>query len=305
MTPEMVKWDGLGRSPHTRPNQRENVMSEASTEMTGRQLGRMIHWRTMSATRFALLLTLSLNLSCASAKPAPTPVGTDPGLSAAAMRERATATAKERALITTRDSLFNANAALATRISALDLRLLDKEAQVEDLQARLEETRAAVVQAKTRSQTADGKAGAASAMAEAEVALQSLRSIAPPQYPDLVSATRILRQSTVAFDKKNYGGALFLAGQARSVASAARSRLSTTNRVRSVRTGETPFAVPVRLRVALAGPVRDGPGPRFPVVFSVEAGAAITGLSYAEDWVRVTDDRRRTGWINRRSVARR
>jgi len=259
----------------------------------------------MSATRSALLLTLSLNLSCASAKPAPAPMMTDPAVSAAAIRERATATAKERALITTRDSLFNANAALATRIAALDLRLLDKEAQVEDLQARLEETRAAVVQAKARSQTADGKAGAASAMAEAEVALQSLRSIAPPQYPDLVSATRILRQSTLAFDRKNYGGALFLAGQARSVASAARSRLSTTNRVRSVRTGETPFAVPVRLRVTLAGPVRDGPGPRFPVVFSVEVGAALTGLSYAEDWVRVTDDRRRTGWINRRSVARR
>jgi hypothetical protein len=257
----------------------------------------------MSASRFALLLTLALNLSCASAKPAPPQ---DPAANTAAAAARAAAvTARERAVITTRDSLVNANAALTTRIAALDLKLLDKEAQVEDLQARLDETRAAVVQARGQLQTANGKAGAASAMAEAEVALQSLRSVAPPQYPDLVQATRILRQSTLAFDKKNYGGAIFLAGQARSVASAARSRLNNTNRVRTVRTGETPFAVPLRLRVTLAGPVREGPGPRFPVVFPVEPGAALTGLAYAEDWVRVTDGRQHTGWINRRSVARR
>jgi hypothetical protein len=41
------------------------------------------------------------------------------------------------------------------------------------------------------------------------------------------------------------------------------------------------------------------------VVFPVTAGVALTGLSYLDDWIRVIDDRRRTGWINRAMVGRR
>jgi hypothetical protein len=142
-------------------------------------------------------------------------------------------------------------------------------------------------------------------MAEAEVALRSLRSIAPPQYPDAQQAVRLLRQSSEAFDKKNYGGAIFLAGQAKSLALAATSRLGAANRLRSARTGESPFAVPIRLKVTVGGNVRTGPGAKFPVVFPVETGVPLTGLSYVDDWIRVIDDRRRTGWINRGMLAKR
>ncbi|MDP9202723.1 MAG: SH3 domain-containing protein, partial [Gemmatimonadota bacterium] len=170
---------------------------------------------------------------------------------------------------------------------------------------RLEEMRTAVVQARAQVQTANGRAEAASGMAEAEVALQSLKSIAPPQHPDAQQATRLLRQSADAFDKENYGGALYLAGQAKGLALAARSRLAAANRLPAVRTGETPFAVPIRLKVTLPGNVRDGPGTDFPIAFAVEGGATLTGLSHDDEWIKVTDDRRRIGWINRSLVARR
>jgi hypothetical protein len=152
---------------------------------------------------------------------------------------------------------------------------------------------------------ANGRAGAASGMAEAEVALRSLRAVAPANYPDVQQATRLLRQSADAFDRKNYGGAIFLAGQAKTVALTATSRLGAGNRLRSARTGEAPFAVPLHLKVVTAGNVRERPGSSAPVMFAVTAGVSLTGLSYLDDWIRVIDDRRRTGWINRAMVARR
>src|SRR6266850_4979867 len=73
---------------------------------------------------------------------------------------------------------------LEQRVSRLELRLLEKEAQVEELQARLDEARHEVVRAMAKLQSLATRAEAASGMAEAEIALQALRSTngsnAPP-----------------------------------------------------------------------------------------------------------------------------
>jgi len=260
----------------------------------------------MPACRCILVLTLCLTSACsfrAPPPPEPVPVATlreqerAAGLSAAV--------ARERAAVAARDSANATIAVLGRRISLLELRLLEKDAQVEDLQSRLDETRTAVVKARSLVQMANGRAGAASGMAEAEVALRSLKAVAPPQYPDVQQATRLLRQSADAFDNKNYGGAIFLAGQAKAVALTATSRLGAGNRLRTARPGEATFAVPLRLKVIVAGSVRDRPGGKSPVLFPVEVGVPLTGLSYVDEWIRVTDDRRRTGWINRSMVGRR
>ena len=261
----------------------------------------------MSSSRSVLLLMLWLIPACAMFRASPPP---DPALRVSAVEQEraadwAAATARERAAVAGRDSANATIAVLIKRVSVLELRLLEKDAQVEDLQSRLDETRTAVVKARSQVQMANGRAGAASGMAEAEVALRSLRAIAPPQYPDVQQATRLLRQSSGAFDQKNYGGAIFLAGQAKTVALTATSRLGAGNRLRSARTGESPFAIPIRLKVITAGNVRDRPGSKAAVVFPVDVGAQLTGLSYLDDWIRVTDDRRRTGWINRAVVGRR
>ena len=261
----------------------------------------------MSAYRSALLITISLNSACAMFRQSPPPDHAT--MVSAVEQERAAdwaaAVAREHAAIAARDSANATITTLIKRVSILELRLLEKDAQVEDLQSRLDETRAAVVKARSQVQTANGRAGAASGMAEAEVALRSLRSIAPPNYPDAQQATRLLRQSGEAFDNKNYSGAIFLAGQSKTLALAATNRLGAGNRLRTARPGEAPFVVPIRLKVTVAGYVRSNPGAKSPPVFAVELGAPLTGVSYVDDWIRVTDDRRRTGWINRAMVARR
>lgn len=188
------------------------------------------------------------------------------------------------------------------RIARLELRVIEKETQVEDLQTRLEETRAEVVRAMAKLRSAASRAEAASGMAEADVALQSLRSSAAAQSPDVAQVARLVRQSAGEFDRENYGGALYLANQAKAVAASIRGGVADAGR--GARAGETAFVLPIRLKVASRGNVREGPGTGFGVVFAVEPGVALNGLSYTEDWVRVADDGGRSGWIFRNLVTR-
>jgi uncharacterized coiled-coil protein SlyX len=188
------------------------------------------------------------------------------------------------------------------RISRLELQLLARDAQIEDLQTRLEDTRAEVVRAMAKLQTVASRAQAASAMAEAEVALQTMKTSTSEDPPEAAQVTRLVRQSATEFNKANYGGALYLANQAKTVSSSYRGRLGVSRE--GTRPGETLFAVPIKLKTTARGNVREGPGTNFAVSFQAEPGSQITGFSYADEWVRVSDDTGRSGWIHQSLVAR-
>lgn len=190
------------------------------------------------------------------------------------------------------------------RIAELELRLLEREAQIERLEANLEETRREVVRSLARLQTSATRAEAASALAEADIALQTLRN-RDAQAPELAPARRLLDMSTAEFGKENYGGALYLANQVKSLVTSGRGRVAASGDDAPPRPGETAFAVPVPLGVSSRANVREGPGTNFRVLFTVERGAALTGLSHLEDWVRVTDETGRVGWVFYNLVTRR
>ena len=196
------------------------------------------------------------------------------------------------------------DADLERRVARLELRAIEKETQVDELQTRLEDTRDEVVRTMAKLQTLASRAEAASAMAEADVALQSLKAnSAGQQVPEMGQVSKLVQQSNEEFNKQNFGGALYLANQAKSIAGTGRARAAAGNRG-AQRPGETPFAVPIRLKVASRGNVREGPGTNFAVVFAVEAGNALTAYSYTEDWVRVSDEQGRNGWIFRSLIGR-
>ena len=195
--------------------------------------------------------------------------------------------------------------ALEQRAGRLELRLLERDAQLEDVQARLDEARQEVVRALAKLQTVASRAEAASAIAEAEIAAQSLRAAAGTQpASDLAQAATLLHQGSAEFAKQNYGGALYLANQAKRVAGLGTSRPGDGGRV-PPRPGEVPFAVPVRLQATTRGNVRDGPGGGYKVLFTVEPGTALTGYSYLDQWVRVADEGGRAGWIFLSLIGRR
>ncbi len=194
---------------------------------------------------------------------------------------------------------------LEKRIARLELSLMDKEAQVDVLQSRLEETRQEVVRAMAKLQTLASRAEAASGIAEAEVALQPLKNgPGQPAAPEATQAAGLLRESSIEFDRENYGGALYLANQAKSLAGTARGRLSAGERGPNS-PGETAFALPIRLQAAGRGNVRAGPGTNTRIEFSVEDGEALIGYSYVDEWIRIGHEDGRGGWIFRTLVTRR
>jgi uncharacterized coiled-coil protein SlyX len=196
-----------------------------------------------------------------------------------------------------------ARAELERRIGRLELSLIEKEAQVEDLQSQLEETRQEVVRAMAKLQTLASRAEAASGMAEAEVALQSLKTGGQGSAPEAAEAAALLKEASGEFDQENYGGALYLANQAKSLAATGRGRQAADERGVN-RPGETAFALPIPLRAAATGNVRSGPGTGSPLAFSVEPGDVLIGYSYVDEWIRITDGTGRSGWIFRRLVTR-
>jgi TolA-binding protein len=228
---------------------------------------------------FVFLASIGIATACAPTKPAPPPP-----------------------LKVVHDTVTARDPELDKRVSRLELQLLARDAQIEDLQTRLEDTRAEVVRAMAKLQSMASRAQAASAMAEAEVALQTMKSGVSADPPEAAQVTGLVRQSAAAFDKANYGGALYLANQAKTVASSYRGRLGVNKE--GARPGETLFAVPIKLKTTSRGNVREGPGTNFAVSFTADPGSSLIGYSYADEWVRISDDGGRTGWIHQTLVAR-
>ncbi len=231
-------------------------------------------------------------VACASAHSVNVPAGA-PATVAAPAKQAPALVARD----TTRDLT------LERRVNRLEMRLLERDAEIDDLEGRLDEARSEVVRALARLQTIANRAEAASGIAEAEIALQTLKSgLGPSRAAEAAPIAALVKESSIEFDKQNYAGALYLVGQAKVLAAASRGRLGAGERT-PARAGETPFALAIRLKTTSRGNVRGGPGTAFPIAFAVDQGRSLTGVSYVDDWIRVSDDAGRSGWIIRSLVA--
>jgi uncharacterized coiled-coil protein SlyX len=197
--------------------------------------------------------------------------------------------------------------ALEQRAARLELKVLEQGAQVAELQSRLDDARREVVRAMAKLQSLATRAEAASGMAEAEIALQALRtangnnSVSSPEYGQ---GTALLQLATTEFDQQNYAGALYLATEAKNAAAAGQGRVSGDDRT-ATRKGEVPFALPLKLQTSGRANVREGPGANFKVLYTLETGVPIVGYSFVDQWVRIKDNGDRTGWIHQTLIDRR
>ncbi len=242
--------------------------------------------RRSAVTLFAVWLALATCSKGTPPDPGPAPVVSSP---ARVVTET----------VTVRDS------DLEQRVSRQDLLLLDKDAQIEELQTQLDEARREVLRSMAKVQTLATRAEAASAMAEAEIAVQSLRRSAGGQAaPEVAKAAKLVQDATNEFNRQNYGGALWLANQAKTQAGLGRKRFTGADPV-ALRPGEQLFAVPLRLETVGRSKLREGPGTGYRVLTTFDGGWPLTGFSYVDQWMRVADDSGHAGWVFYNLVRRR
>ena len=186
--------------------------------------------------------------------------------------------------------------ALEREASRLRMSLLERSAQLAETERRLGEATTEVVRQMARLRSMATRAEAASAIAEAEVTLQQLRGRAGQQLPpEARQAEEALRAGSRAFDTENYGGAVYLATQAKRAATAGRGRLAESGA--AARAGERALAVPVPLTTTARANLRASPAGAGELVATVPAGTSLTAYAYAQDWIRVTMVDGRGAWV--------
>lgn len=184
-----------------------------------------------------------------------------------------------------------------TRAARLQLQLLESEALIAELRRALDGQRQEVVRNMAKLQSQANRAEAASGMAEAELALRALAGTPEGTASDEHGrGTQLLRQATTEFAMENYGGALYLATEARSAAAGGLERLRGLGPGLR-QDGEAPFAIPVPLRTVSRSNVRTGPGLDHGIRMTLDAETSVTGLSYTSKWVRIALEDGNEGWI--------
>jgi hypothetical protein len=187
---------------------------------------------------------------------------------------------------------------LEEKIARLQLQLFEREAQLRDVHERHEQAILEVVRAKAKLRSLESKAEAASTLAEAEVAIKTLKNqiASKDKDVDIQRAEELLRLGAEEFKKENYGGALYLTSQAKMLIKEGQERSITRDKLPLV-PGEAAFAILVPLRSVNSAKLREGPGTSMKVVASLEEGTSLTGHSYKGPWVRVRAQDGRVGWV--------
>ena len=190
-----------------------------------------------------------------------------------------------------------ADAQLESQVARLQIQLLERDVQLQGMQGQLAAARQEVVRNMAKLQSQASRAEAASGMAEAEIALEALgRNESGRELEEFSQAESLIAESTTEFDGENYGGALYLATQARTFARSGQSRLRSSVGA-TLQAGESLFARAVPLRTVNRSNVRGGPGLNFDVLFTLDGSSLLVGQSYTSQWVRVVDDEGREGWV--------
>lgn len=104
---------------------------------------------------------------------------------------------------------------LEEKLARLQLALLERDAQIQNLRMKLDEAIQETVRSKAKLVGQESRAEAASNLAEAEVALKTLKSLGKgvDKRPEYARAVMMMKMSTDELIKENYGGSLYATRQ--------------------------------------------------------------------------------------------
>ncbi|HEY5762185.1 MAG TPA: SH3 domain-containing protein [Rhodocyclaceae bacterium] len=198
-----------------------------------------------------------------------------------------------------------ADRAQASRIAALQLELVVMAADnqrllqaIEQGRKQLDEAMLEVVRSKAKLGSLGSRAEAATALAESESLAKTLqsRSASIPQESEYRAAERMLALGNQEFKNGNFGGAYYLASNARTGFAVLVTRSATAVPPALADRPESRFAAPIDLVFSTRGTVRENPNTDARVIRVADKGTEVTGLAARDLWILVEFRDGSSGW---------
>lgn len=187
-------------------------------------------------------------------------------------------------------------------IERLQQQLAEKEVLIRNLNARqqgqakaLQETTSQVTREQVRLRRLATQPGAASSIAEVEVALASLKSSQITTPEQTLQAQRLLDAATASYAKGNYGTAMDHTAQTREFIDMVMD--NRTRKASDPRLVMIPFNVPIPLRAKSNIHLRREPFGSTVKLGALKKGSALTAHAYLGDWLHVQTSNERSGWV--------
>ena len=187
-------------------------------------------------------------------------------------------------------------------IERLQQLLTEKEGLIRNLNARqqdqvkaLQETTSQVTRDQVRLRRLATQPGAASSIAEAEVAMASLKlsHITEPQ--QTLQAQRLLDAATASYAKGNYGTAMDHAAQTQEFLDMVKD--NHTRKASDPRLATVSFNAPIPLRAKSNINLRREPFGGGVKLGALKKDSALTAQAYLGDWLHVQTSDERSGWV--------
>lgn len=219
---------------------------------------------------------------------------------------------KYQKLVSENQKLLETLDSVESETADLRLQMLERKAQVEELNDRLDsqqkmldEAILEVVRAKAKLRSLESKAEAASEMAEAEIAIKSLKDklVGQTKHPEIVKAEQLITMAVNEFQEENYGGAVYLTSQAKGHIKTAQMRLTSHKKRLEARrklspvAGEVLFALPLQLQALKTSNLRQAPDVESNILATLDKGTPLIGYSHKGEWVRVLQEDGTDGWV--------
>jgi hypothetical protein len=192
----------------------------------------------------------------------------------------------------------SASSEFDAKLARLQAVLSEKDAQVETLHRKLDDTIQEAVRTKSKLRSQENKAEAASSVAEAETAMKTLKESMPgaDTRSEIIQANALMKMGADELKKENYSGTLYVTNQVKVILKDTQDTAQGREKL-APEDGEVLFALPLALKIAASGKVREHPAADSAVAWSVERGASPIALSYKGPWIRVKGEGDRSGWM--------
>lgn len=188
-------------------------------------------------------------------------------------------------------------------LAQVQLKLLAREAanlrlqsELDEVRQRLDDAVLEIVRSKTKQGSLGSRAEAATALSESELMLKSLRRDRNVSAGEIAAAEKMLGLANKEFREGNFGGAFYLASNARTSLGLVASRAKGASPSAADSSAEAKFALPLRLQFLVRANVRDAPRTDSRILRVADKGVPAVGVAHRDRWVLVEFPDGLRGW---------